>query len=137
MVAGIVIHATGSELTVEHPTDPATLGAALLILGGPALFLLGHALFKQALWGHVATSRLVAASVLLALVPLAPMLSNLVLTVAARWCWRRSRRGRCGASSAARYEVSLPCPVGLRVGQPPAARGGQHRKIGDPHGVQR
>ncbi len=80
MVAGIVIHAAGSELTIEHPTDPATLGTALLILGGPALFLIGHALFKQALWRRVAISRLVAAAVLVALVPLAGDLSNLMLT---------------------------------------------------------
>ena len=45
IVAGIIVCAVGDELVLVHP-DHATPAAILLILLGPALFLIGTALFK-------------------------------------------------------------------------------------------
>jgi low temperature requirement protein LtrA len=83
MVAGIIAAAGADELTIAHPTNEATVEAAALILGGPALYLAGNALFKWALWDRLPRSRLVAICALATLVSLAVVSSTLVLLVAA------------------------------------------------------
>jgi low temperature requirement protein LtrA len=108
MVAGIILAAAADELTMAHPTDSATAATTALILGGPALFLAGHALFKWALWDYVPWARLVAIGALAALVPLAAVSSALMLMVAATLVlvglalWDvRAERVRLGAAQAA------------------------------------
>ena len=83
MVAGIIIAAGGDELTIAHPLERATTAVPMLILGGPALYLVGNALFNWELSRRVPWSRLVAIAALVALVPLAASTSALVLMVAA------------------------------------------------------
>jgi low temperature requirement protein LtrA len=83
MVAGIIAAAGADELTIAHPTDEATVATTALILGGPALYLVGNAMFKWALWDRLPRSRLVAICALAALVPLAVVSSALTLLVAA------------------------------------------------------
>ena len=60
-----------------------TTAEAALILGGPALYLLGHNLFKLAIWGHLSPSRLAGLCALGALAPLAMVSSALLLIAAA------------------------------------------------------
>ena len=57
------------ELTVAHPGDRATAALVTLALGGTALFLAGHALFKWAVFGVLSWPRVVAIAALIALVP--------------------------------------------------------------------
>jgi low temperature requirement protein LtrA len=60
MVAGIITTAAADERLLSHPsshTDPAT---AWLVLGGTALYLVGHAAFKAVVWRVVPWSRLAA-----------------------------------------------------------------------------
>lgn len=83
MVAGIIVAAAADELAIAHPTEPATVASTALVLGGPALYLVGNALFKRTLWGHVPRSRPIAVGALAALVPVAAVSSVLVLMVAA------------------------------------------------------
>ena len=83
MVVGIVVVAAADELAIAHPTDEPTVATTALILGGPALYLVGNALFKRALWDHLPRSRLIAICALVALVPVAVVSSALVLLVAA------------------------------------------------------
>ena len=71
MIAGIVLSAVGDETVIAHPGHDLGWTRAVLVLGGPALFLAGHALYKWSLTGHVPGSRAVAAAVLVALAPLA------------------------------------------------------------------
>ena len=100
MVTGIVAAAAAVDLTIAHPTESATVATTLLILGGPILFLVGHSLFKWALWHHVPRSRLVAGGALAALALLAVVSSLLVLLTAATfvlvvlasWTVRADRR---------------------------------------------
>ena len=60
MVAGIIVTAVGDELVIAHPSGHADPAEVATILGGPALFLLGHALFKLSAFKRVSVSRLVA-----------------------------------------------------------------------------
>lgn len=48
IVAGVVVVAVSDKLLLDHPEDRPDVWAALVILGGPALFLLGNFLFKNA-----------------------------------------------------------------------------------------
>lgn len=83
MAAGIITAAAADEVTIAHPSQEATAATTALILGGPALYLLGNALFKWTLWHHVPRSRYVALGALAALIPLAIVSSNLLLSIAA------------------------------------------------------
>jgi low temperature requirement protein LtrA len=83
MVAGIIVAAAADELTIAHPGEDATATTAALILGGPALYLIGNALFKRAIWEYVPRTRLIAIGALVALIPVTAVSSRLGLATAA------------------------------------------------------
>jgi low temperature requirement protein LtrA len=81
IVAGIIVSATADDVVIEHPSDYGDLTTAWLVLGGVALFLAGHAIFKAILWRTVSWPRVVGVVVLLACVPLGPHVSPLTLAI--------------------------------------------------------
>ncbi|MBE1490266.1 low temperature requirement protein A [Plantactinospora soyae] len=93
MVAGIIVGAVGDELTIAEPTGRPGMEVILTVLGGPALFLVGHALFTRMVFGALPVPRLLAIGTLVALVPvglIAPSVAlaggaTLVLLAAAGW----------------------------------------------------
>ncbi|MET8351497.1 low temperature requirement protein A [Micromonospora sp. NPDC005206] len=111
MVAGIVVTSAGDERLLHEPGAPADTVAALFILGGPALFLAGHAAYRAVLWRARPTSRIGAVALLLALVPVSVELeapvavcaaAALVVTVAVILVDRRRAGGERRAAAAAR-----------------------------------
>ena len=81
MLAGIIVTAVGDRVVIEHPggaTEPVWL---VVILGGPALFLVGHALFVRVVFGRWGPSRLVALLVLAVLVPVLQFVSPLMVSI--------------------------------------------------------
>jgi low temperature requirement protein LtrA len=83
MVAGIIVAAVGDELTIAHPGGPTSAATAAAVLGGPALFLAGHFLFKWAVFGALSAPRLAAIVALAALVPVSLVVPPLALAGAA------------------------------------------------------
>lgn len=83
MVAGIIVAAVGDELTISHPLEHAHPGVVATVLGGPALFLAGHALFKRAVFGAISASRLAAVGALAVIAVLGRDWPPLALTTAA------------------------------------------------------
>ena len=83
IVAGIIVVAAADELVIAHPGDAIGAATACLVLGGPALYLTGNALFKLTLWGRVPVSRPLALLALAAAVPLAFVLPGLGLLAVA------------------------------------------------------
>ncbi|GAA4607694.1 low temperature requirement protein A [Actinoallomurus liliacearum] len=79
LVAGIIVTAVADELVVAHPGGHMTGGTATVVLGGPALFVAGHALFKRAVFGHFTAARVLALGTLAVLAPVSMLLSPLVL----------------------------------------------------------
>jgi low temperature requirement protein LtrA len=71
LVGGIIISAVGDELVITHPAGHSSLAMTLTVLGGPALYLAGHTLFKYAVFESLPVSRLVAIGVLVVLMALA------------------------------------------------------------------
>jgi low temperature requirement protein LtrA len=70
MVAGIIVSAAADEKILADPAATASTASAWMILGGPALFLAGHAAFKLVVWRHLPWPRL-AGIIMLALLGLA------------------------------------------------------------------
>jgi low temperature requirement protein LtrA len=83
MVAGIIAVAAADELTVAHPGETGTLASVTLTLGGTALFVAGHALFKWAVFGVLPWSHAVAVAALMALIPVGFAIPTLALSGAA------------------------------------------------------
>jgi low temperature requirement protein LtrA len=83
MAAGIIVAAVGDELVITHPTGHAGAATAAVVLGGPALFLAGHAAFKWLVFGRVSVPRLLAILALGGLWPLGEALSPLLLATLA------------------------------------------------------
>jgi low temperature requirement protein LtrA len=84
MVAGIIVAAAAdaavAEVAARHGgSGHASAWDAWLILGGPALFLLGHAAFKAAIWRRISWHRLAAIAALGLFGLLTPHVSALVL----------------------------------------------------------
>jgi low temperature requirement protein LtrA len=69
MVAGIALIAVGLKRTLLDVDDPLKLVVAAALLGGAAVYLLAHVAFRLRNMRTLSTRRLVAAIVLLALVP--------------------------------------------------------------------
>jgi low temperature requirement protein LtrA len=80
IVAGIVVGAVGDELSVGHPHAIADAAQVGVLVGAPALYLLGNGLFKQTVnHTNFPLSHLVGLGLLLALLVPALTLSVLVL----------------------------------------------------------
>src|SRR5215467_7451164 len=84
MVAGIIVAAAAdaavAEVAASHDgTAHATAWDAWLILAGPALFLIGHAAFKLAIWQRISWPRLASVAALGLFGLLAPHVPALAL----------------------------------------------------------
>jgi low temperature requirement protein LtrA len=64
MVAGIIVSAAADQKVLSDPAVTASTASAWMILGGPALFLAGHAAFKVAVWHYVSWPRVAGIAVL-------------------------------------------------------------------------
>ncbi|MFC7549017.1 low temperature requirement protein A [Plantactinospora sp. GCM10030261] len=83
MMAGLVTTAIGYELTIAHPsghTPPAWIG---VILGGPALYLIGRSRFEREVFNRISPSRLIALATLGVLFPALLWAPPLVVLTAA------------------------------------------------------
>ena len=81
IVAGIIATAAGNELLIAEPHDALHGVGLAIVLGGPALFLLGESLFQWRTTGRANAKRLLAAALIVGLAPLATHVSALALAV--------------------------------------------------------
>jgi low temperature requirement protein LtrA len=82
MVAGIIVAAAGDQDILTSPASHAA-SSVWLILGGPALFLAGHAAFKYVMWRVVSWTRLAGVAALALLGAAAPVLPEIALAACA------------------------------------------------------
>lgn len=82
MVGGIVLSALGLEHTLAHISEPLDGEGAFALLGGTAIYLLGHVALRLRNAHSVNVQRLVLAVVLLALIPVATKVAALATLVA-------------------------------------------------------
>jgi low temperature requirement protein LtrA len=85
MVAGIVLLALGLKKTIAHVGDPLEIEPATALLGGTAMYLLGHVAFRLRNIRTLNRQRLLCAVLLVALLPAAvelPSLATLAILAA-------------------------------------------------------
>ena len=82
VIAGIIVVAVSDELVLAHPGGHVSTPAALTLLGGPILFLLGTAVANWAIWHRLAWSRLMGCVVLAAGWLVLPWTTPLILSIA-------------------------------------------------------
>jgi low temperature requirement protein LtrA len=81
IVAGIIATAVGSNLLIGDPGEPQHGVGLAMMLGGPALYLLGDNLFQRRLTSKTNAKRLTVAGLLILLFPLAGYVAALLLGV--------------------------------------------------------
>lgn len=82
LVAGIIVAAVGDELVLAHPDGPVEPSTALVVIGGPLLFLAGTAVAVFAVWRRWSHARLAGCAALLALACAMSFLTPLGLSLA-------------------------------------------------------
>ncbi len=82
IVIGVIVCAVADELALAHPGEPVHLSSGLIVLGGPALYVLGNGIFKRPLLNHFPLSHLMGLVLLVLVSMVAPFVSVLVLASA-------------------------------------------------------
>ncbi len=80
IVAGVILSAVGDELVIAHPTEELPTAEIVAVVGGPALYLFAHVLFRLRMAGSVSWKRLAGALACLAVGGLAPAVPALVVS---------------------------------------------------------
>jgi low temperature requirement protein LtrA len=116
MVAGVIVSAVGDELVIAHPTDVLPGRELATVVAGPAIYLLGHVLFRWRMTGSPGWKRLAGAGACLAvaivglfvpaLVVAALLVLVLVAVIGAEHVAGARRRARGEASPLERLEAS-------------------------------
>ncbi|MBM7490314.1 low temperature requirement protein LtrA [Micromonospora luteifusca] len=83
MVAGIVGAAVTSHLVVGRPLGETPPSWAAVILGGPALYLVGRGVLDFTVFGRISRSRLVGLVLLACVAPAAPLLPPVLVALLA------------------------------------------------------
>jgi low temperature requirement protein LtrA len=102
IIAGIIVCAVGDDLVLHDPLAIAKPSTTAVLLGGPALYLAGNALFKRLSAPNIPFSHMVGFVLLAVLVPFASSMTTLALAAAATavlivvvvWEWRSLGSGR-------------------------------------------
>jgi low temperature requirement protein LtrA len=79
LVAGIIGWAVGDELVIAHPTDVLPAAEVVVLVAGPAIYLLGHVLFRLRMAGTLSRRRLAGAIGCIAVGSLGPVAPGIVL----------------------------------------------------------
>jgi low temperature requirement protein LtrA len=80
IIAGIIATAVGNDLLIAHPHEPLDGAGLAMVLGGPALYLLGESLFRRRMGGPAKVERVAFAALFVALIPVGDQLSALLLS---------------------------------------------------------
>jgi low temperature requirement protein LtrA len=118
--------AVGDDLLIAEP-GRALHGVGLaIVLGGPALYLLGESLFRLRVIGAVNAKRLAVAAILVLLTPLGSAISALALSAIVTALLSALALWELWASADHARQIRLAAPTD--------ARGGL---LGEPRGIQR
>lgn len=83
MVLGVVVTVIGFELVIPNPLGHTMPAWAVVVLGGPALFVAGRARFEYVVFARVSRPRLIGVLVLAIAAPLAAFVPPVFVTLTA------------------------------------------------------
>nr|WP_312989904.1 low temperature requirement protein A [Comamonas koreensis] len=100
LIAGVIASAVGNDLVLAHPHALAAAPQIAILLAGPAIYLLGSAIYKKTVYGALPASHWLGALMLLVLVPLGQVcnllvlgwLTTLLILAVALWDTRAAKR---------------------------------------------
>jgi low temperature requirement protein LtrA len=81
IIAGIIATAVGTDLLIAGPHEALGAVGVTMIVGGPALYLLGESLFQWRMTGATDAKRVAVAALLILLAPIGGQVSALLLSV--------------------------------------------------------
>ena len=120
IVAGVILSAVGDDLVIAHPTDDLADAEVAVAAAGPALYLLGHVVFRLRMTGWISWERLggAVACVLVGLIGTAVpglalatlLVAVLVVVIAVEGVAATRRRARGAPSPFERLEESAVAP---------------------------
>ena len=79
VVAGVIVTAVGNELAIAHPLGHLEIAQVITLIAGPAIYLLGSALYRRIVYGAVPASHVAGLVALAVLVPMAYATNLLVM----------------------------------------------------------
>lgn len=79
LVAGIIATAVGNDLVLGHPHEAVKASYAFVLSAGPAIYLLGSAVYKKVVYGVVPVSHIMGVIALALLVPVAYFINMLAM----------------------------------------------------------
>ena len=79
IVAGVIATAIGNDLVIAHATGELSTSELAVVVGGPALYLLGHVLFRLRMAGSLSWKRLLGALACVAVAAVGPFVPALVV----------------------------------------------------------
>ncbi len=116
LVAGVIVSAVGDEIVILHPAERLPSAELVAVVAGPAIYLLGHTLFRLRMAGSVSGKRLSGAiacvivgllgTVAPALVVASMLVAVLSAVIASEYVANRRRRMRGEPSPIQRLEAA-------------------------------
>lgn len=99
LVAGIIVTAVGNDLVMEHPHDPLKTAYVLILVAGPAIYLIGSAIYKKVVYGVIPISHIFGVLALLIAIPVGyvadllemGILTTVIMLVVSIWEGRNKR----------------------------------------------
>ncbi|MEA9355659.1 low temperature requirement protein A [Bacteriovorax sp. PP10] len=93
LIAGVIVSAVASELYLAHPPQKMDLTLVVVLISGPAIYLIGNIFYKRIIYNHYPLSHLVGLALLALLIPISfltdllmvGILTMLVLVMVAVW----------------------------------------------------
>jgi low temperature requirement protein LtrA len=79
MVGGIVVTAVGTKVVIAHPLGETRWSWIAVVVGGPALYLIGRIHFGYLVFGHLSLPRVVGLAVLAAMLPVMRLLPPILV----------------------------------------------------------
>jgi low temperature requirement protein LtrA len=80
LIAGVIVTAVGNDLSIAHPAHPVDFGGMAVIFGGPAIYLIGNALYKRLIYGGVPITHVAGLLALAVMAPFAFMTDLLMIS---------------------------------------------------------
>ncbi|OCC04153.1 hypothetical protein BA190_14825 [Labrys sp. WJW] len=80
LIAGVIVTAVGNDLSIAHPAHHVDFGGMAVIFGGPAIYLIGNALYKRLIYGGVPITHVAGLLALAITAPFAFMTDLLMIS---------------------------------------------------------